>query len=72
LFNMHYLDPMFGEGSSFMKSIVEAPEEGGLENITLKPVGELSRLYQYRNGESPEESGGVGAEHAKGIGYDGL
>ncbi|KAL2846047.1 hypothetical protein BJX68DRAFT_277217 [Aspergillus pseudodeflectus] len=69
LFNMHYLDPMFGDGSAFMKSMVEAPEEGGVETIALKPVSELSRLYQYRNGESPEESGGVGAELAKGIGY---
>ncbi|KAL2793141.1 hypothetical protein BJX66DRAFT_232910 [Aspergillus keveii] len=66
LFNMHYLDPMFGEGCAFMKSMVEAPDEGGVENIALKPVGELSRLYQYRNGESPEE---WGAEHAKGIDY---
>ncbi|KAL2872842.1 uncharacterized protein BJX67DRAFT_376625 [Aspergillus lucknowensis] len=55
LCNMHYLDPMFGEGSTFMKSMVEVPEEGGGENIQLKPVAELSRLYQYKNGESPEE-----------------
>ncbi|KAL2826653.1 hypothetical protein BDW59DRAFT_179368 [Aspergillus cavernicola] len=53
LFNMHYLDPMFGKGASFMKSIVKAPEEGGVEDVPLKPVGELSRLYQYRNGDSP-------------------
>ncbi|KAL3456200.1 hypothetical protein BJX64DRAFT_281532 [Aspergillus heterothallicus] len=64
LFNMHYLDPMFGEGSAFMKSMVEVPEEGGAENIALKPVGELSRLYQYKNGENPEES----VELAKGSG----
>ncbi|KKK18240.1 heme peroxidase family protein [Aspergillus ochraceoroseus] len=57
LLNMHYLDPMFGEDSAFMRSMVDIPSAEGAEGVVVvsKPVRELSRLYQYRNGESPKD-----------------
>lgn len=56
LFNMHYLDPMFGEGSTFMESMVKARPVDGAKKAVPTPIKEFSRLYRYKNGESPEES----------------
>jgi hypothetical protein len=55
LFNMHYLDPMFGEDSSFMESMVDVrPGDGPGKPVSMR-IREFSRLYKYKNGESPEE-----------------
>lgn len=55
LFNMHYLGPMFGEGSTFMESMVRVRPIDGPGKAILAPLKELSRLYRYKNGESPED-----------------
>lgn len=55
LFNMHYLDPMFGEGSTFMESMVRVRPINGARKSVSMPIKEFSRLYRYKNGESPEE-----------------
>jgi hypothetical protein len=55
LFNMHYLDPMFGEDSTFMESIVYVrPGDGPGKTVSMR-IRELSRLYKYKNGKSPED-----------------
>lgn len=55
LFNMHYLGPMFGEGSTFMESMVRVrPADGPARTVSM-PLKELSRLYKYKNGDSPED-----------------
>lgn len=55
LFNMHYLDPMFGEESTFMESMVKVRPLDGPGKAVSMPIRKLSRLYRYKNGESPEE-----------------
>ncbi|KAL4780369.1 hypothetical protein BJX76DRAFT_364364 [Aspergillus varians] len=69
LLNMHYLDTMFGENGGFMNRMVEMPvvEEGGVERIVQRPLGDLSRLWKYRDGESPEDE--AGEEDVKGVDY---
>ncbi|GFG11879.1 psi-producing oxygenase A [Aspergillus lentulus] len=55
LFNIHYLDPMFGEDSSFMEGMVYVrPGDGPGKTVSMR-IRELSRLYKYRNGKSPED-----------------
>ncbi|GFF88042.1 psi-producing oxygenase A [Aspergillus udagawae] len=55
LFNMHYLDPIFGEDSSFMESMVDVrPGDGPGKPVSMR-IREFSRLYKYKNGENPEE-----------------
>lgn len=55
LFNMHYLGPMFGEDSTFMEREVKVRPVDGLGKAVSMPIRELSRLYRYKNGESPKE-----------------
>ncbi|KAF7158141.1 hypothetical protein CNMCM5623_002807 [Aspergillus felis] len=55
LFNMHYLDPMFGEDRAFMESMVDVPPGEGPGRAVAMRIRELSRLYKYKNGESPED-----------------
>lgn len=55
LFNMHYLHPMFGEHSAFMESTVDVrPRNGPGKTVSMR-MRELSRLYNYKNGRSPED-----------------
>lgn len=55
LFNMHYLDPMFGEDSAFMEGMVYVrPGDGPGKTVSMR-IRELSRLYKYKNGKSPED-----------------
>ncbi|GIK07531.1 hypothetical protein Aspvir_003197 [Aspergillus viridinutans] len=55
LFNMHYLDPMFGDDSAFMESMVNVrPGDGPGKTVSMR-IRELSRLYRYKKGESPED-----------------
>lgn len=57
LLNMHYLDTMFGDESGFMDRMVDLPVKGldGVERIMQRPLGDLSRLWKYRDGDSPDE-----------------
>lgn len=57
LLNMHYLDTMFGEDGGFMDRMVDLPVKGldGVERIMQRPLGDLSRLWKYRDGDSPDE-----------------
>ncbi|KAL5001259.1 hypothetical protein BDV10DRAFT_199181 [Aspergillus recurvatus] len=60
LLNMHYLDTMFSEDSGFMDKLVDLAVDGG---IVQRPLGDLSRLWKYRGGGSPddgEDRGGDG------------
>ncbi|KAL4820256.1 hypothetical protein BDW67DRAFT_153778 [Aspergillus spinulosporus] len=52
LLNMHYLDTMFSEESGFMDKLVNLPMDGG---IVQRPLGDLSRLWKYRGGGSPDD-----------------
>ncbi|KAL4760058.1 heme peroxidase [Aspergillus foveolatus] len=52
LLNMHYLDTMFSEDSGFMDRLVDLPMDGG---IVQRPLGDLSRLWKYRGGGSPDD-----------------
>ncbi|OJJ37058.1 hypothetical protein ASPWEDRAFT_38696 [Aspergillus wentii DTO 134E9] len=49
LLNIHYLDRMFGDDCAFMDSKVAVGESN--EEKTVK---ELSRLFAYKNGKSPD------------------
>ncbi|KAL4869818.1 hypothetical protein BDV12DRAFT_167278 [Aspergillus spectabilis] len=66
MFNQHYLDTMFPLGpdrkvldsNSFMDMEIDAPKtaaEGSPGPINRVKVRDLSRLWQYRNGGSPEQ-----------------
>lgn len=57
LLNMHYLDTMFGEDGRFMDRMVDLPVKGldGVERIVQRQLGDLSRLWKYRDGDSPDE-----------------
>lgn len=57
LLNMHYLNTMFGDESGFMDRMVDLPVKGldGVERIMQRPLGDLSRLWKYRDGDSPDE-----------------
>jgi hypothetical protein len=59
LFNMHYLDPMFGEGSTYMESMVTVRPVDRPGKAVSMPIKELSRLYRYKNGGRPEETDGM-------------
>ncbi|KAL4739297.1 hypothetical protein BDV11DRAFT_187936 [Aspergillus similis] len=52
LLNMHYLDKMFSEESGFMDKLVDLPMDG---RIVQRPLGDLSRLWKYRGGGSPDD-----------------
>ncbi|KAL4910015.1 hypothetical protein BDW74DRAFT_165276 [Aspergillus multicolor] len=52
LLNMHYLDTMFAEGSGFMETMVDLDVDGG---VVQRPLGDLSRLWKYKDGRSPED-----------------
>ncbi|EAA58703.1 hypothetical protein AN6319.2 [Aspergillus nidulans FGSC A4] len=52
LLNMHYLDTMFSEESGFMDKLIDLPMDGG---IVQRPLGDLSRLWKYRGGGSPDD-----------------
>jgi hypothetical protein len=46
---------MFGEDSTFMESIVYVrPGDGPGKTVSMR-IRELSRLYKYKNGKSPED-----------------
>ncbi|KAF7593556.1 hypothetical protein BBP40_011284 [Aspergillus hancockii] len=53
LLNMHYLDAMFGDQQRFMDTKVIVHEQDLSGQTILKPIKELSRLIQYKDGRSP-------------------
>ncbi|KAL4992318.1 hypothetical protein BDW68DRAFT_184381 [Aspergillus falconensis] len=65
LLNMHYLDTMFNEDSGFMNKLVDLSMGGG---IVQRPLWDLSRLWKYRSGGSPDD----GKDRGGGGGKDGV
>ncbi|OGM50004.1 hypothetical protein ABOM_001260 [Aspergillus bombycis] len=53
LLNMHYLDAMFSDQERFMDTEVVVHGHDLSDQTLLKPIKELSRLIQYKDGKSP-------------------